>query len=523
MKVNNRNLSEVILIILIFFSLIFYPYCGNRIERIITSPSEIKNIQQSEDIPFLKIHMKNGSVYIFVSWHVDKKNNIITGNASLLDPNRRLVEKGEYKISFDDIVLAETNDISGSAGFGLLTAATIITGIFTIVCITNPKACFGSCPTFYASNGNEPIVQAEGFSSSISPSLEETDIDALFRAKADNRNFEVQLRNEAYETHIIRKANLLALPRQKGNRVFAAPDNKFYETENLIQASEVKGEEGDCSEKLCLFDGIERFSAADSNNLAEKEIIEVSFNNISKSNKGLVIASRQTLLTTFLFYQGLAYMGSSAGSLLANLERNSDKVKEIYDKPWKELGNINVLVQNEDGVWEKTSEVGEHGPISTDIKIIPLATDKNRTSLKIRLIMTKGLWRLDYLALGDIIKEVEPFVIPPSSSFPEFTNENSRITDLLANPDSFLITFPGSRYFLNYQLPEDYENYELFMESKGYYLEWIRGEWLEEENPARVFQMFYNSKQFFKDLAPQFKEIEAEMEETFWSSKYVYP
>jgi hypothetical protein len=51
----------------------------------------------------------------------------------------------------------------------------------------------------------------------------------------------------------------------------------------------------------------------------------------------------------------------------------------------------------------------------------------------------------------------------------------------------------------------------------------MRNEWLGEENEERVYQMFLNPKQFYKYLAPQFKKVEAEMEETFWSSKYVYP
>ena len=97
------------------------------------------------------------------------------------------------------------------------------------------------------------------------------------------------------------------------------------------------------------------------------------------------------------------------------------------------------------------------------------------------------------------------------------------MTELLTNPDSVLVTFPGDSYFLNYTLPADFNDYELFIESQGYYLEWMRDEWLGEENPAKVYQMIFNSKQYYKDLAPQFKQIEAEMEETFWSSKYVLP
>ncbi|HZH74224.1 MAG TPA: hypothetical protein VFD91_17135, partial [Mariniphaga sp.] len=173
--------------------------------------------------------------------------------------------------------------------------------------------------------------------------------------------------------------------------------------------------------------------------------------------------------------------------------------------------------------WVKAGETGEHGPISTDIKIIPIETHNNNSNLKLRLRMTKGLWRLDYLALADIVKEVEPIIIHPTGSFPEFTKGNQDVVKLLTNPDSVLITLPGDSYFLNYELPDDYKNYELFMQSKGYYLEWMREEWLPEENPLKVYQMFYNPKQFFKDLAPQYKLIEAGMEETFWRSKYVYP
>ncbi|RPI75164.1 MAG: hypothetical protein EHM47_03360 [Ignavibacteriales bacterium] len=516
--------GEKILIVLIFVSLIFYPHCsGNRIERITSLPSEIKNIQQSKEFPFLKLHMKNGDVYVLENWKVDNKEKSVNGNGISLDFNRQPRDNGEYKIPFEDIVLAETNHISGSAGTGVLAAATIITGIFTIICIANPKACFGSCPTFYTNDGNGFIVQAEGFSSSISPSLEENDIDALFMTKPGNKNLEVQLRNEAYETHVIRKANILALPREKGNRVFASQEEKFYEVKNLTEVSEAVGDEGDISEMLCTFDGIERFSTADSFNLSEKEIIEVSFKNISPGKKGLVVASRQTLLTTFLFYQGLAYMGTSAGYFLANLERNNDEVKKLLDNPRKELGNIEILAEKENGVWEKIGETGEHGPISTDIKIIPLQNNNSKSHINLRLKITKGLWRLDYLALADIVKEVKPIIVPPSGSFPELTKEKSNIVKLLTNPDSVLITFPGDKYFLNYQLPDDYESYELFMESQGYYLEWMREEWLAEENPLKVYQMFYNPKQFFKDIAPQFKKIEAEMEETFWSSKYVNP
>ena len=214
---------------------------------------------------------------------------------------------------------------------------------------------------------------------------------------------------------------------------------------------------------------------------------------------------------------------------MQSLERNSTEFKTLLENPRKTIGTIDVLIKNEDGEWEKVSEVGETGPIATDIKLVPLkniikdkCNDSDESQINIRLKMARGLWRIDYTALAELGDKVDPIIIKPSSSFPQKLN-SSNVIELLNNQDSLLVTFPGEEYFLNYQLPPDFTEYELFMETQGYYLEWMRNEWLSEENPVKVYQMLFNPTQFYKDLAPQFKKVEADMEETFWSSKYVYP
>lgn len=521
-----NSISYQFIIILISIGLILQTACGDsRIGRILQPPEQFEPIKGSEDLPYLKLHMQNGDLYVLENWLIDTNADTVNGKGKLFNLSRELIAENDYKVPMKDIVLAETNKIN-STGSGILGALTIITGVFTIICIANPKSCFGSCPTFYTFNDDDYIVQAEGFSSSILPSLEEKDLDALYRIKPNKRNFSIQLRNEAYETHVIRSANLLALQKPDNGRVFSTQDGKFYQAVNLREANSIVAPEGNISEKLCSFDGVERFSNADSINLAERETIEVDLDISGSNNPGIVIAARQTLLTTFLFYQTLAYLGSTAGDWLANVERSGTQFKSLLENPRSVLGNIDVLMQNEKGEWEKVGEVGETGPIATDIKIVPLNKNIYRgsetLSSKIKLRMAKGLWRIDYLAIADIGNEVKPIVIPPTSSTPS-SLDNSNIVELLTNPDSVLITYPGNEYFLNYILPEDYDNYELFMESQGYYLEWMRQEWLGEENPDKVFQMLFNPQQFYKDLAPQFKSIEAEMEEKFWSSKYVLP
>jgi hypothetical protein len=90
----------------------------------------------------------------------------------------------------------------------------------------------------------------------------------------------------------------------------------------------------------------------------------------------------------------------------------------------------------------------------------------------------------------------------------------------LIDTSRVLVTLPGDVYTLTYILPDDYLNYELFLESRGYYMEWIRDEWLAEENPALARMMFLNPQKALKKIAPEFKKVEAEIEQQFWGSRY---
>lgn len=83
-----------------------------------------------------------------------------------------------------------------------------------------------------------------------------------------------------------------------------------------------------------------------------------------------------------------------------------------------------------------------------------------------------------------------------------------------------LITLPGDAYTLSYDLPDEAASYELFLESRGYYLEWMRDAWLEETNPDRVADMLFEPERMMQTLAPQYKAVEPHMEDAFWNSRY---
>ena len=93
------------------------------------------------------------------------------------------------------------------------------------------------------------------------------------------------------------------------------------------------------------------------------------------------------------------------------------------------------------------------------------------------------------------------------------------------HPDdkNYLYSFPGDVYDLFFELPQtENENYthELFLSVKGYYIEWIREDWLAGKNKMKLEKMLLNDKATWKLLAREYKVYESEMEDLFWSSKY---
>jgi hypothetical protein len=471
--------------------------------------------------PYLKVHMLNGDVYVLTGWTIDRESKEVRGTGKRFDFNRTLTKTDTFEIPIQGVALFETNSIATS---GPIVAMTIVTGAslaLTVFCISNPKACFGSCPTFYVWDGKQMRVQAEGFSSSVIPAFESEDIDALYSAKPPNRKLEVILTNEAMETHVIRYAHLLLARHGENDRVFVTPSNEFYEADMISRPSSAIAPEGDCLEKLSAVDGIERFSLADSSDLLTKEEIELTFDSAPGGELGLVLGYRQTLLTTFLFYQALAYMGNSAGQWMAQMQSaGSDyaaKIKSLFLGP---VGTIEIFRQDGEGNWEKAGEMSETGPIATNLELLPISHEASST-VRLKLRMTRGLWRLDYAALAHLKKKVKPERLLPEGVVRGDTAVDEEAKKNLAGLAGPLVTLPGDRYSIIYEMPVDYQAYDLFIDTRGYYLEWIRKEWIAEENPNMTFMMFSDPVKYLRVLAPQFKKVEAQMEQAFWRSKYV--
>ena len=156
--------------------------------------------------------MKDGELYVLSNWRIDESAQQVVGEGERLGLERKTLERDTFTIPLDAVALFETNVVHHSPAVAALAVITGISVAVTAYCIANPKACFGSCPAFYVTDGQGPVLQAEGFSASLSPSLEARDVDALYRARPTTRELTVTMKNEALETHVVRYVRLLAAP-----------------------------------------------------------------------------------------------------------------------------------------------------------------------------------------------------------------------------------------------------------------------------------------------------------------------
>jgi len=474
--------------------------------------------------PFLKAHHKNGDISILEdTWQIDTISDIISGQGKQFNYNRRFVYQGDITIPVDSVAIFETNTKLDNTEHGRVAALSILAGvnvIITVLCIINPKACFGSCPTFYINaDDNFHYADAEGFTNAIVPSMEYGDVDALNNQPLTSNNFSITMKNEALETHVVNEVKLLAYPRNTRERVYQSPSDEFYLSNRSYLLNSAEADEGNISALIKYEDKMERFSFSDEANLNSKEEIYITFNDVERSSElGLIMNFRQTLMTTYLFYNAIGYMGDEVGDIFAMMETDPN-IRDKFDATTKLLGGIDVYSWNDQtNNWEFQGSFYETGPIAINKQFIPLQNFGDGTEVIIKLILNKGLWRIEHLALANIVEEVHPIEVKPCSVL--YKGEpNLLALEKICDPEKYLVSMPGCEYRFDFALPEVSDDFELFLYSKGYYLEWMREHWIQDKNLLKLRQMVYKPDKYLKDVAGEYKQYETIMEQEFWNSR----
>ncbi|MCA9726981.1 MAG: hypothetical protein KC729_04805 [Candidatus Eisenbacteria bacterium] len=505
------------------------------IDRDLLAPTYLHDLRPA-DAGTIKVHLRDGSVLVLPTWTYDESTDEIRGSGEHWDALRREKTDGPISVSMDEVVLIETNRVLRSQR---LVAVAILGGIstaLTIHCLSQPKACFGSCPTFYLEGDDVP--RAEGFSSSIAPSLERTDVDDLGEHRITGGRLLLTMRNEALETHVVRHVDLLAFPAaERGAEILAGTDGRYYRAADATPPGDCSGRDW-ASESvappsvqeaelawcraLAAKDGDWRSVPADSVDLTTKEDFFVTFDAAPAGSLGLVVSARQSLLTTYVFYQTLTWMGTQAGTWLAALERGDT----IRESPLGTiLGRIEIAVSDTRGGWIPVGTCGETGPLATDTWCLPLSPPPGVVwdPTHFRLRSTRGLYRLDRVALARIEDAGSPIRLQPTQVWSETGADPDALAELL-DPLDALVTVAGTSHTLEFDVPPELgSRCSLFLESRGYYLEWMRREWEEGEDPQKLLQLLWQPRAALRAMTADYKRNEAGMESMFWASRYVAP
>ena len=83
-----------------------------------------------------------------------------------------------------------------------------------------------------------------------------------------------------------------------------------------------------------------------------------------------------------------------------------------------------------------------------------------------------------------------------------------------------MVTHPGDVHRVTFGCPAGDATLELFLESEGFYYEWMRGEWLSEEDPGMAALALADPEEALRRLAPAYKAEEPFLERAFWASRF---
>ncbi|MFK7926614.1 MAG: hypothetical protein AB8H79_00380 [Myxococcota bacterium] len=473
------------------------------------------------DAPFVKLHLVDGSVAVYgAKW--TQTDAVFSGFGILYDDQRAVVKRGEVRVPMSAVALIETNTPAkvNDPSVALMGVATGASLAATGICVSTPKACFGSCPTFYTQTPDGVALQAEGFSAAVSPALEHADTDALFTAVATTGGpLTLSLTNEALETHHIRTVEVLAVPRSASGRAWRSGDRYFAGSETVPPTS-CESDTGPCLDAVLAVDDASWISPSDPEDLAAPANLVVTLPPppTTGANKGgVVVAARQGLVTTFVFYQALDWMGPSAGRLQAAVANGSTDTAERLNAASALLAQLHVQAQTPDG-WVDIGTFREVGPIAREVEVFALP-DNAVEPVQVRLSGAAGSWRIDHIGRVSLDRPVRPVVLPISAVQDADGEPQTQVLERFLDPERFVVNNPGTRYDLVFDVPKTEQGWELFVRSQGYYTEWMREPWMQDSNPMALARLIRHPERSLRDLAAPYKALEPDAERLFWASR----
>ncbi len=349
-------------------------------------------------------------------------------------------------------------------------------------------AVFGSCPTFYAAEGSDFVLEAEGFSYSISPLMETRAVDVLGLRANGAGDVLLEVRNEALETHFINHLEIIearhgsdeiVVPDARG-RPLALSGRRHFDRAVDRSGRDVlavlsTADQQAYATPLAVLDSASEADLTDWIDLVVARPADVD-------SVALSFRLRNSLLTTILLYD---YMLAAQGAQsLTWLGRDIEVIENAVElaRWYSARMGLRVAVRHE-GDWREVARMPATGPLAWETMAITVPVPAN-DSLRVRLSFATDEWRIDEVALATGARAVTPRVLPISRVIDASGEERADVARQLHEPDDlYLETRPGTRFTAEFHAgPEPESGARTFLlASQGYYVEWIRASWMRTE------------------------------------------
>lgn len=445
----------------------------------------------------VRAHLVDGSTVAFSSGAVVAHNQVI-GSGWRYPPT--LSESTHVDmVPLDSVIGMEAFHTQYNSGrtvlYSTIVTTALLFGTVAAICITDPK-CFGSCPTFYSDSAGTAVLEAEGFSYSISPLLEARDVDRL-RAQPDTSGLlRLQVWNEALETHYINQLELLESVHSRSE--FVLPDERArpVAVQHLTAPATITDRAGRDVRPLLANAGDGAIFATDSGALARataadpNDYLDLHFPRPRGGDSlAVVLRLRNSLLNTVLFYDlMLAKSGARSIDWMANdLQRISTTLD--LGRWYANYLGMRVLIE-EHGKWRQVARLSDYGPIAwRDVAAVIPAPSGDSVHLRLQFLADQ--WRIDRVAIGDDVRRPRTRAVSLKAVInSEGDAEPRALEDLRKADDRYLQTTPPQRFTTVFDVgaaPRDSVR-TFFIASQGYYTEWVRGGWMTGMRDTTAFK-----------------------------------
>lgn len=401
-----------------------------------------------------------------------------------------------------------------------------MTGL-SIYCLLCPKCCFGSCPTVYTYDGKKYTLEAELFSHCISRQLEDDDIDFLAEPVPADGGYKIRMTNEALETHYVDKMSVFAAYHPKGTHIYPTSERGLIAVGKLNEPTRVVSRSGvnvsdvvRSADTLCYRSdegAILQMASRDPGDWLDVKVdVPVGVQNVR-----FVVRLRNTLLSTELLYNVvLASQGFQALAWTDRMDTDSVYAAQ-FRKVYRAFSGVAVKVDR-NGEWIQKAAIADVGPLvwKTVAVIIPVESPGEQW---VRFQFVPDNFMIDMIAFDPspngnqslLVEEIGPSEVKDNSGV--LRND---VMSLIENDDDrYLITNPGESYRFVYpvtKLPGS--EVSIFVRSKGYYTEWIRGGWVRDLHQGYQFDLSEPRKTLHY-LAVRWLEEKKEIEAKFFDAR----